>query len=286
MNDEERAESVVRALHGKVPSWASGAVVGKPDEPALGLERNWIKDATFDDVGHTGTLSCELTSEGEPLFTAVRKPSRQSLRKYGHVPAYPRMLEVSVNITGELARLLHRPRIEGGTKHELGALIGGKFLLLAMILGNGGPKRVSAHHQMELWSTSLEPGEKRIAAGAELEGAHATIALLRRYEWHVAMRIDGAPALTFACTPASARSAYRLRDLPTGKSRRDALIHWVSEHYRNPDIHVSEHLRGKHVFSWRGIECEIVPSAYDREKEIARKAVMAEKRNAHQQLPR
>jgi hypothetical protein len=262
VRDEQRAESIVRALHGKVPPWASGAVVTKASEPFLpNADVSWIADATFEAVGQTGVRSCCADHEsGVPRFHVFRRPSRQAIRKYC-APTFPVMLE------GIMCGYCEH------TVHALAALVQGEYVIVSSMTDGGPPRRFDIR-------------ERFLLAQADWHGLHgvpilnpegllASQALQRRYEWSVAMRVDGSPALRFACSPGSARNAFRLRDLPPGKNRRDALIHWVCEHYRNPDIHVSEHLRGKHVFSWRGIECEIVPSAFDREKEIARKLGVA-----------
>lgn len=106
---------------------------------------------------------------------------------------------------------------------------------------------------------------------------YARLSLVRRYEWLVTMRTAHGATVEFPATSAGAREAFRFRDLPFGKSRRDALLHWVQHHWRRaPDgddrAFVRAHLRGRIQFRWHDIECELIPSAYDREREIERKA--------------
>lgn len=55
-----------------------------------------------------------------------------------------------------------------------------------------------------------------------------------------------------------------------GETRRAALRHWVREHYRETKVtglaFVCNHLRGKTIFQWRSLACEIFVSAFDLEK--------------------
>lgn len=91
-----------------------------------------------------------------------------------------------------------------------------------------------------------------------------------RYEWHVKIGLPKAPRLSLPCSPGEARSLFKARDLPPGKERRAALRHWVSEHVRGRDTDeptpVRQHLRGSTEFTMDQIECELVPSDFDREK--------------------
>lgn len=133
-----------------------------------------------------------------------------------------------------------------------------------MVMGHGGDG---------VWRR-CDTGQ-RIDALTLLEEEMVGRALADRYEWTVTMRVDEGPRIAFPATPEGARQAFKLRDLAPGKNRRDALRHWVSKHWRstNTSTHeVRKHLRGKVEFVWSGIECEIIPSAFDRETEIARRA--------------
>jgi hypothetical protein len=92
---------------------------------------------------------------------------------------------------------------------------------------------------------------------------------LARKEWSVRVRLsDATPSVCLFTDPAGVLAFFRLRDVPPGKSRRDALAHWVREHYRrsrvDPDaaIRVREHLRGTRAFRWHGMGVEIqIPEA-------------------------
>lgn len=94
------------------------------------------------------------------------------------------------------------------------------------------------------------------------------IAVARYYTWGVRFGFPGSPSIHLMTDPTGACELLKLRDVSKGK-RRDALVHWVSEHWRknrkNPDalIRVKPHLRGKTHFSWDGLLCQVLPSAAD-----------------------
>lgn len=75
-------------------------------------------------------------------------------------------------------------------------------------------------------------------------------------------------------------SWFKLRDKPEGKSRRDALIHWVKEHWRKfrddpaMETKVREHLRGRLDFDWFGMKSSIILPKADEVKND----VLAERR--------
>lgn len=86
--------------------------------------------------------------------------------------------------------------------------------------------------------------------------------------WKVRLGYTGLPRITFNTDPDGVREVFRLRDVPEGRTRRAALRHWVSEHWRTfgdeRPIEVRKHLRGKVDFTWNGLRCEIEPSLADR----------------------
>jgi hypothetical protein len=97
------------------------------------------------------------------------------------------------------------------------------------------------------------------------------------YDWRVELgfQMPGKtllPTVSLSTDAAGAKSAYRLRDIPAGKTRRDALRHWVSTHWRKnaydpeEEIKIWAHLRGVEEFSHNGLKCRIIPSAYDLKK--------------------
>jgi hypothetical protein len=96
-------------------------------------------------------------------------------------------------------------------------------------------------------------------------------AFTRYYDWMVKIRAHPAlPSIALATDPIGAREAFKMRDVPKGKSRREALKHWVSGHWRRKrtadaedQSWVDEFLRGASQFTWNGMDCTIVPAAYD-----------------------
>lgn len=104
-----------------------------------------------------------------------------------------------------------------------------------------------------------------------------------RYEWHawIAVR-PGMPAVSIPCTAKQAQRLFKARDLPPGASRRAALRHWCSEHFRARSVREEEraslvqrallvhgHFRGVTDFDWEGMTCELAPPAFDVEKAAA-----------------
>lgn len=99
--------------------------------------------------------------------------------------------------------------------------------------------------------------------------------LLRRFFWRVSLRLDDGPSVSFSTDPEGVRALARMRDIPPGKQRRTALVHWVREHWRKKrdpsasDLSsVREHLRGASEFTWNGLRGRIVPSVSDQERAV------------------
>lgn len=101
-----------------------------------------------------------------------------------------------------------------------------------------------------------------------------SMALTRRYSWHVALgnTRDG-PRVLLPTNPTGCLHFFKNRDKASGKKRRDALRHWVSRHYRERSdagtYYVRDHLRGQTEFRWADLECEIFVSEFDLEKNEA-----------------
>lgn len=138
-------------------------------------------------------------------------------------------------------------------------------------------------YESNWWLVSYHPRERRWLSWSPHVPAHYDAELewrvrcligaqfSARYDWHAILALrEGAPSIAIPCEPAVARKLFCERDVPLGASRRAALRHWVSEHYRArrdaPPSHVREHLRGVSDFDWRGMVCHLEPSAYDRER--------------------
>lgn len=95
-----------------------------------------------------------------------------------------------------------------------------------------------------------------------------SVAVVRHYSWGVRFSYPGAPGVHFSTDPSGAAALLAVRDVKKGV-RRQSILHWVAEHWRkrraDPTAFtkVREHMRGKTVFSWDGLQCEVVPSAAD-----------------------
>lgn len=90
----------------------------------------------------------------------------------------------------------------------------------------------------------------------------------RQFYWEVALGWEGTPTLAFQTDPVGVKEVFRLRDIPTGKQRRTALMHWVKEHWRgnkeeDDGIKIESYLRGESRFAWNGLVCEVYPSLDD-----------------------
>lgn len=115
--------------------------------------------------------------------------------------------------------------------------------------------------------TTREEGHKAIST-------IISMALSRRYSWHVALgnRPDG-PRVLLATNPTGCLQFFKNRAKGEGKKRRDALRHWVTRHMRDTKqagiSYVRDHLRGQTEFNWSDLACEIFVSAFDLEKNEA-----------------
>lgn len=101
---------------------------------------------------------------------------------------------------------------------------------------------------------------------------HLGLQFTRRYYWSVELGYQGLPQIRFPTTGAGAREVFRLRDLPEGRDRRQALRHWVKGHWRqrpgggDPAL-VRDYLRGQTDFVWHGLRCQLRPSRFDLERD-------------------
>lgn len=88
--------------------------------------------------------------------------------------------------------------------------------------------------------------------------------------WLVRTRFDEiCPALTLLTDPTGVKEFWKLRDVPAGKSRRAALLHWVENHWRqcrrddDVEVYVRKHMRGATALSHGKFSAEITPSKCD-----------------------
>lgn len=93
-----------------------------------------------------------------------------------------------------------------------------------------------------------------------------------RYNWHVALGFsDDGPRIVLPTSPSGCLSLFRTRDQHPGEKRRTALRHWVTNHYRHTVgedglSYVRDHLRGATRFFWNSLDCELMVSKYDLER--------------------
>lgn len=117
----------------------------------------------------------------------------------------------------------------------------------------------------------------RAAKDYEVTGIkmRGTLCFSMRYEWRVAVGVEGAPSTAFVVDREACKEIFRLRDAPPGRSRRAALLNFVTQHWKrsrsqapteDPQVFVREHLRGQTKFKWNGLTCEVIPPKYDVER--------------------
>lgn len=100
----------------------------------------------------------------------------------------------------------------------------------------------------------------------------ASEAFSMRYEWQILIGREDSASLSMVASREAITEAFKLRDIPDGKTRRSALRNLVASHWRRRSTdaemrdHVREHLRGQTKFTWHGLTCEVVPPKYDVER--------------------
>lgn len=112
-----------------------------------------------------------------------------------------------------------------------------------------------------------------------------TDALDDHYSWHVVLRTNTERSGLLLKTDGwGAEDLLARRDIPEGASRRIALRHWVSEHWRqlrsDPDqeARVREHLRGQSRFTIGTLQCEIRPARHDLDRVASARKKAPERR--------
>lgn len=144
---------------------------------------------------------------------------------------------------------------------DVAAEVEGKLLTARSVESYLGGHWVYADKEVSTKSSSFFRGNVAIA-----------VALKQRYEWAVNIGFGKSPTVRIVTDPTGMKDLFRLRDVADGRNRKDALMTWVSDHWRkeryDPDVetYVRKHLRGSTTFDWRGMECEIKPARFDIEK--------------------
>jgi hypothetical protein len=94
---------------------------------------------------------------------------------------------------------------------------------------------------------------------------HLSAMLVSDWSWTVEVGLPDR-SLLLLTDPVGLREAFSLRELPEGKARRDALVHWVAEHWRKKPVNegrcrVQKHKRGKRKFHlWGPVHCWVEDS--------------------------
>lgn len=113
-------------------------------------------------------------------------------------------------------------------------------------------------------------GRDTLEKGIHIGWAHQH-AVYRQMLWHVVISYaDRASSLMIPCEASAIPDLFKTRDLPEGKSKRDAILHWVAEHWRrvrtSPEVsrEITAYLRGKTDFQWsNGLRVRVYPAADD-----------------------
>lgn len=180
-------------------------------------------------------------------------------------------------------------------RRDIGVEDRGKFVTASGLLSYLGGKWPDAQGRMNYEGFAEIPVRQGVIADhIDSGGLAIAIALRQRYEWAINIGFENSPSVRIATDPTGMKELFRLRDVADGRDRRDALMTWVSDHWRknrddaDVETYVRKHLRGSSTFEWRGMECEIKPSQFDleqRDKFIAERAEMRrtglDKRAAH-----
>ena len=96
--------------------------------------------------------------------------------------------------------------------------------------------------------------------------------------WQVQTKFEAiCPSLTLLTDPTGVKEFWRLRDIPEGKKRRAALLHWVEAHWRqkrhDPDVevYVRKQMRGREELTQGQFKAKIIASETDKlDLEIAK----------------
>ena len=97
------------------------------------------------------------------------------------------------------------------------------------------------------------------------------VQIWRQLLWYVRVSYaSGTASLLLPCELGAIPDLFKYRDIPAGRQRREALLHWVKEHWRHRahsaelSVQILDYLRGKPEFIWKDdLQVQIVPSADD-----------------------
>jgi hypothetical protein len=213
------------------------------------------------DVCAASMAISEGWQEGTWTFARVKtlKPADWRGRLKGFSP---RMIEVAHRViepNGRAVSVKMPYHLLRGRAVPANAMLGG------LRIATGAEGYVDPSHY---GGKKADPFDEDWATGiAQLAGG---LALRRHYLWSVMIGEGDGPRARFVTDPSGVREVFRLRDIPPGKARRAALLHWVRQHWRkrreesaNDRSWVREHLRGATGYTWNGLHCCIQPAAAD-----------------------
>lgn len=154
-------------------------------------------------------------------------------------------------------------------REDVAQMFNGKLVTTAGLFVWLGGRWSDAQNRV-LWEGHIPNRSFTLTESDRNQPAMATaLALRQRYEWAVSLGLDSSPSIRFATDPTGIKEVFRIRDLPEGKDRREALMTWVTDHWRQDrndddiEVYVRKHLRGTTRFHWRGMNCELLPSQFD-----------------------
>lgn len=148
--------------------------------------------------------------------------------------------------------------------------------------------------QMQYDSSGKVTGIVRKSADCDILNMHIKmqlgVAFMMPSFWLAHVRLqESAPRVSLMTDPTGVKELWKFRDVPDGAKRRDALLHWVNEHWRkkrhDPDVegYVRSHLRGSRVFQHGSMSITVDESEEDQSKILElvkdRKAMRLHKRD-------
>lgn len=121
--------------------------------------------------------------------------------------------------------------------------------------------------------TSKRDTVEEIQETSERIALNVGYSLTMRYEWQASVGEPGGASAMFPVSRRACADLFATRDALPGRSRRSSLRHFVEKHARRrpddaggpSDVEVRRYLRGQTRFSWNGLDCEIIPPAFDAE---------------------
>lgn len=142
----------------------------------------------------------------------------------------------------------------------------GRYVSMDRLSVRGRKNDIGAHFGSHLVNANgtIAPFDPEQHSGAMF----AMLQFTEEISWTVSLGPADGVKLAFITDPVGVAEAFALRDVPEGKSRRAAIMHWVRQHSRQKrDGSVTEvirHLRGQTNFVWNGLAVGITPSVSDR----------------------